>query len=132
MGVVIFLGLATFIFINVIKPGESSASAAQNIDNIDKNLTVDTAEITTNLKDDHFIKVQFKLQASSKDTKDELNKRDFQIKNAIIFTLSNMTPAELQGSAGLNKLETLIKNKINSYLTTGHLTHVYTTEKIIQ
>lgn len=132
MGIVIFLGLSTFIFVNVIKPGHSKASAAENIDNIDKNLTVDTEEITTNLKDDHFIKVQFKLQASSKDTKDELVKRDFQVKNAIIYTLSNLTPNDIQGSDGLIHLQDLIQKKIDSYLKTGHLTHVYTTEKIIQ
>ncbi len=132
MGVVIFAGLVLFIVMNVIKPGDATTAKAENIDNIVKNLTVDTEEITTNLKDDHFIKVQFKLQASDKDTKDELTKREFQVKNAIIYTLSNLTPKDLQGSDGLNKLESLLKAKINSYLKKGHLTHVYTTEKIIQ
>lgn len=133
MAVIVFLGISSFFVMNYIKADHTSAAKNEvSIDDIVKNLTVDTEEITTNLKDDHYIKVMFKIQVSSKDAKDELGKREFQVKNAIIYTLSGLTPKDLQGPEGLSKLEVKLKGKVDGFLKHGQVTHVYTTEKIIQ
>ncbi|RYM07176.1 flagellar basal body-associated protein FliL [Sporolactobacillus sp. THM7-7] len=103
-----------------------------NIDQIVKDLTVETGEITTNIKGDHFIKVNFNIQVSNKDAKDELTKRSFQVKNAVIYTVSGMSPNDLQDQKGIVNLERLIGDRVNGFLDSGHVTHVYTTEKIVQ
>ncbi|MFC7392557.1 flagellar basal body-associated FliL family protein [Scopulibacillus cellulosilyticus] len=131
---VIVIGLAGYLWFYFMDSNKIGSAKDKNNDikYIIKNLTVDTDEITTNLKDDHYIKVQFKIQVSNKDAKKELTDREFQVKNAIIYILSGMTPRDLQGPKGLTRLENLIKSKINQDLESGQVTHVYTTEKIIQ
>ncbi|TCP30322.1 flagellar FliL protein [Scopulibacillus darangshiensis] len=133
MAVVIFLGISSFLVMNYIKGNHTSAANDEvTIDDIVENLTVDTEEITTNLRDDDYIKVTFKIQVSNKEAKEELGKREFQVKNAIIYTLSGLTPKVLLGPKGLANLEAMLKEKLNAFLERGQVTHVYTTEKIIQ
>ena len=121
---------AFFIMSNMSHNGETEKDP--DIDEIVKNLTVATGEITTNIKGDHFIKLDFNIQVSSKDTKEELEKRSFQVKNAVIYTVSGMTPDDLQDQKGIANLEDLVKKRINGLLKNGTVTHVYTTEKIVQ
>lgn len=103
-----------------------------SIDQIVDDLTVSTGEITTNIKDDHFIKVDFNIQVSNQVAKLELTKRSFQVKNAVIYTVSSMTSQDLSGQQGIANLETQIMNRINGFLTSGKVTHVYTTEMVVQ
>ncbi|MDD9147057.1 MULTISPECIES: flagellar basal body-associated FliL family protein [unclassified Sporolactobacillus] len=102
------------------------------IDQIVNNLTVTTGEITTNISGDHFIKVDFKIQVSNSAAKDELTKRSFEVKNAVIYTVSGMKPADVQDQKGIANLENLLRNRLNGFLKSGTVTHVYTTEKIVQ
>jgi flagellar FliL protein len=101
-------------------------------DQIVNDLTVETGEVTTNIKDNHFIKVSFSIQVSNKKARDELNKRSFQLKNAVIYTVSGMNAEDLQDQKGMRNLENLIKTRINEFLESGHVTRVYTTQKIVQ
>ncbi|MCO7174698.1 flagellar basal body-associated protein FliL [Sporolactobacillus kofuensis] len=130
--VLVIIGTVAAFFIMSSMNRSEEPVKDPNIDEIVKDLTVDTGEITTNIKGDHFIKLDFNIQVSNKDAKAELTKRSFQVKNAVIYTVSGMTPSDLQDQQGLNKLETMIKVKINSFLKSGTVTHVYTTEKIVQ
>jgi len=107
-------------------------SAPPTVSEIVKNLSVSTDEITTNLSGNKFIKISFLMQVSNKDAKDELTKRQFQVNNAILYLLSDKTEQDLQGRNGMSKLETDLKNKLNSLMKSGKVVHVYTTEKIIQ
>ncbi|WP_010630948.1 flagellar basal body-associated FliL family protein [Sporolactobacillus vineae] len=103
-----------------------------SIDEINKDLTVSTGEITTNIQGDHFIKVDFNIQVSNKQARDELQKRSFQMKNAVIYVVSDLTAGKIQNQQGIAGLENQIKNRINGFLQSGTVTHVYTTEKIVQ
>jgi flagellar FliL protein len=103
-----------------------------SIDEINKDLTVSTGEITTNIQDNHFIKVDFNIQVSNKQARDELQKRSFQMKNAVIYVVSDLTAGKIQHQQGIANLEYQIKNRINGFLQSGTVTHVYTTEKIVQ
>lgn len=131
MAVFIMAAVAGYFILNGMAKSKAEEKHP-DIDEIVDNLTVSTDEITTNLKGDHFVKVKFNIQVSSEAAKDELAKRSFQVKNAIIYTLSGKTPGDLQGQAGIANLEQSIKKRINSFLQHGKVTHVYTTEKIVQ
>lgn len=133
MLVFIVAGGGFLVFNHFSKTAQANKSNQPNIDDIVKNLTVDTDEITTNLKtSNNFVKVKFKIQVSNQTTKDELQKRMFQVKNEIIYQLSGMKPSDLQGPTGLNNLETALKKRFNSLLKDGSVVRVYTTEILIQ
>ncbi|MCL1630877.1 flagellar basal body-associated FliL family protein [Sporolactobacillus sp. CPB3-1] len=72
------------------------------------------------------------MRVSNKDAKEELEKRSFQVKNAVIYTVSGMEPDDVQDQEGISNLENMLKNKINGFLESGNVVHVYTTEKIVQ
>lgn len=94
--------------------------------------SVDIDEITTNLASNDFIRISFKIQTDNKKAKRELEKRDFQVKNAIIEELSEMKSEELDGRSGKHKLEDTIKTKINELMENGEIVKVYITSHIIQ
>ncbi|GAY74547.1 flagellar basal body-associated FliL family protein [Sporolactobacillus inulinus] len=120
------------VFFFIFRQQSDGKNKGTDIDEIVNHLTVDTGEITTNIKGDHFIKLDFNIQVSSKEAKEELEKRSFQVKNAVIYTVSGMTPEDLQDQQGIAQLESLIKKRVDGFLQSGTVTHVYTTEKIVQ
>lgn len=129
MAILTIAAVAVFYYMN---HKTASASAPPSIEEIVKNLSVETDEITTNLKDDKFIRIKFTMQVSDKDAKAELVNRQFQVKNAILYLLSNMSEKDLSGQDGMEKLESTLQSKINALMKSGKIVHVYTTEKIIQ
>lgn len=94
--------------------------------------SVDLPEITTNLAGDSYIKISFKIQTDSKDAKNELTKRDFQVNNIIIEELSEKKAQDLQGKMGKLKLEDTLKSKINELMRDGKVVNVYITESLLQ
>ncbi|BBN98664.1 flagellar basal body-associated FliL family protein [Sporolactobacillus terrae] len=129
--VLVIIGMIV-VFFFVFRQQSDGENKGTDIDEIVNQLTVDTGEITTNIKGDHFIKLDFNIQVSSKEAKEELEKRTFQVKNAVIYTVSGMTPEDLQDQQGIAQLESLIKKRVDGFLQSGTVTHVYTTEKIVQ
>jgi flagellar protein FliL len=107
---------------------EASEPTAKELDK----LMVETEEITTNLADNSFVKIKFKIQADNKDAKHELEKRLFQVNNLIIYEISNKKTAELSGQKGLISLEETLKKEMNKFMQDGKVVRVYTTQKIIQ
>jgi flagellar protein FliL len=94
--------------------------------------SVDVPEITTNLLSGDYIRISFKIQTDSKKAKEELEKRDFQVKNIIIEELSEMKSEQLQGKEGKQQLESTIKEKANSLMQEGKVEKVYITSYMIQ
>ncbi|WP_421384600.1 flagellar basal body-associated protein FliL [Bacillus salacetis] len=94
--------------------------------------SVDVPEMTTNLLSGDYIRISFKVQTDSKKAKEELEKRDFQMKNIIIEELSEMKSEELQGKEGKQQLETTIKDKANGLMQEGKVEKVYITSYMIQ
>jgi flagellar protein FliL len=107
---------------------EASEPTAKELDK----LMVETEEITTNLADNSYVKIKFKIQADNKDAKHELEKRLFQVNNLIIYEISNKKTAELSGQKGLISLEETLKKEMNKFMQDGKVVRVYTTQKIIQ
>lgn len=119
-------GAAVYIF-----KFSGKSSKAPTIDDVLK-VSVDIPEITTNLASDNYAKMAFKIQMDSKKAKDELTKRDFQVKNIIIEELSEKKAQDLQGEKGKLQLENDLKSKINQVMQDGKVVQVYITESLLQ
>ena len=94
--------------------------------------SVDIEEITTNLASDNFIRISFKIQTDSKKAKEELEKRDFQVKNIIIQELSEKNTEDLKGKNGQIELESDLKDKINELMQEGKVVQVYIVNSLLQ
>jgi flagellar protein FliL len=94
--------------------------------------SVDIPEITTNLSGNDYIRISFKIQTDSKDAKEELEKRVFQVNNVIIEELSEMKSSELEGKKGKQTIENTVKEKVNALMQDGKIEKVYITSMMIQ
>ncbi|ASS88458.1 flagellar basal body-associated protein FliL [Geobacillus lituanicus] len=94
--------------------------------------SIDIPEMTTNLADGRYIKISFKIQTDSDKGKEEAEKRDFQIKDAIIEQLSEMKAADFKGKEGLTALKERLKREINGLMQEGRVENVYITSFILQ
>jgi flagellar protein FliL len=94
--------------------------------------SVDIPEITTNLSGNDYIRISFKVQTDSKEAKEELEKRVFQVNNVIIEELSEMKSSELEGKKGKQTIENTVKEKVNALMQDGKVEKVYITSMMIQ
>ncbi|URM31705.1 flagellar basal body-associated protein FliL [Cytobacillus firmus] len=94
--------------------------------------SVDIPQVTANLASDDYIRISFKIQTENKKAKEELQKRDFQVKNLIIQELSEMKAEDIQGKDGQIKLQEDLKTKINGLMQEGKIVQVYITESLLQ
>lgn len=94
--------------------------------------SVDIPQVTANLASDDYIRISFKIQTENKKAKEELQKRDFQVKNLIIQELSEMKAEDIQGKEGQIKLQEDLKSKINGLMQEGKIVQVYITESLLQ
>lgn len=104
----------------------------------EKELTIDeiveysyqTPEITTDLQDGTFVRIQFQILTDGKDAHAEVSKRDFQLVNILIKELAVMNEEDFK--EGLTGLEATIKDRLNEVMVDGAVTEVYTINKILQ
>ncbi|MFM1650822.1 flagellar basal body-associated FliL family protein [Brevibacillus sp. B_LB10_24] len=124
------LGVVSFVLWQTYyaSPADAKETTALTADEMLK-YTVDTDEITTNLLTNNFIVVRFSITADSKSAKEELEKRKPQVLNIINKTLAGLTPEDLKGTEGLNKLEAKIMNEISAIMQDGKILQVITTVK---
>lgn len=108
-----------------------SGSKEPSIDEV-LEASVDVPQITTNLASNDFIRISFKIQTDNKKAKEELEKRDFQVKDIIIQELSEMTAKDIQGKEGQLKLKEALKGKINGLMQEGKVEEVFITESLLQ
>ncbi len=94
--------------------------------------SVDIPELTTNLLSDDFVRISFKIQTENKKAKEEIEKRDFQIRNIIIEELSEVNAEDIRGKKGKQKIENLLSGKFNQLMQEGKVEKVYITSIIIQ
>lgn len=90
----------------------------------------ETPEITTDLKDGSFVRVQFQLVANSKQGQKEIIQREFQLKNILIKELAKMEEEDFKSE--LTQLENEVMKKINEVMESGQVLDVFTTMKILQ
>ena len=120
--------VAIIMLLNTNNQGKDSKPTIDEV----LEMSVDIKEITTNLASNDFIRISFKIQTDSKDAKEELQKRDFQVNNIIILELSGLEVEEIQGKEGQIKLEETLKTKINEILQEGKVQKVYITQFLLQ
>ncbi|KIL50479.1 flagellar basal body protein FliL [Jeotgalibacillus alimentarius] len=94
--------------------------------------TVEIPEVTTNIGGSSFARVSMSIQTDSKDAAEELKKLEFQVKDILIDELLEMNKADLEGSAGKNAFEDIVKNRVNELLQKGEVIQVYTTSIVVQ
>ncbi|AMQ74081.1 MULTISPECIES: flagellar basal body-associated protein FliL [Bacillus amyloliquefaciens group] len=94
--------------------------------------TVSVDDITTNLKSDSIIRIGIKLETDSAKAKEELEKRDFQVKDNIISILADTSAGEIEGDKGREAFKQSLKEKVNSYLQEGKVQKVYITSFNLQ
>jgi len=120
-------GIAVVVIANVT--GQSIFGEKDSIEQMVK-YSYETSEITTDLSDGTFVKIQFQILTDGKKAHSELTHRDFQIKNIIIKELSPMTQDDFKTS--LADIEKNLQNKLNELMTEGEIIDVYTINKISQ
>ena len=100
------IGVVAVVVVTQLNKG--TAAEVQNIDDIVES-SVDIEEITTNIAGDNYIKIALKIQTTSKDSAEELKKRDFQVKSILIEQLSEMSKKDLDGTKGKEMLANTLK-----------------------
>lgn len=83
--------------------------------------------------DEVLVRLSIKLETDSKEAKEELEKRDFQIKDSVISLLANTNADELEGQKGKEKFKEQLKEKLNTnYMKEGKVKTVYITSFNLQ
>ncbi|QQZ11524.1 flagellar basal body-associated protein FliL [Heyndrickxia vini] len=126
---ILLVGAIAIIIIN--KMDTKKETAEPTIEEVVEN-SLDVPEITTNLKDNHFIKIALKIETNNKKAKEELEKRDFQVKDSVIEELSEVSSDDLKGRKGKENLTNTLKTKIDHYLQNGNVVKIYITSYVIQ
>ncbi|PKR78628.1 flagellar basal body-associated protein FliL [Halalkalibacillus sediminis] len=90
-----------------------------------------TEEITTDLSDGNYVRIQFRVVTDGEKAHEHLQKGEaFQLNNAIIKELTVLEEEDFR--SGLNNVEENIKLELNQLLEEGTVTDVYTVDKVLQ
>ena len=96
---------------------------------------VDIEEFIVNIisaDSNHYVKASLTVELTSEQTREEVEMRMPQMRDAILLLLGNKTYEELQDLQGKRQLKAELMNKINSFLQTGKVKSVYFTNFVVQ
>ncbi|MCT2534530.1 flagellar basal body-associated protein FliL [Aquibacillus koreensis] len=128
--IITILGIVALVYVlNMPKDGEAKEPKDLSIDEMIE-YSVTTAEMQTDLADGSFVQIQFQIVADSKKGKEEITKREFQVKNLFIKESVELTEKDFK--TGISELENKMKTGINGLMEEGNITDVYIISKIIQ
>ena len=117
-------------FIGVFYFMDDTTDAGElSIDEMNK-YSYETPEMTTDLEDGTFVRIQFRLITDGRKSTNEVSQREFQIQNMLIKELATMSEDDFR--EGLTDLENALKDHLNEVMTEGSITDVYTINKILQ
>ena len=122
VGVIGFIGVFYFM-------DDTTDAGELSIDEMNK-YSYETPEMTTDLEDGTFVRIQFRLITDGKKSVNEVSQREFQIQNILIKELATMTEDDFR--EGLSDLENSLKDNLNDVMNDGSITDVYTIDKILQ
>lgn len=83
-------------------------------------------------ENNHYVKASLTIELSSEPSKEELEKRMPQIRDAILLLVGNKTFEELQDLQGKKQLKAELLSKINAILYTGQAKSIYFTDFVVQ
>lgn len=127
LAIILIGGITTAIVLYFVN--DKAEGQEKSIDDIIE-YSYATPEITTDLNDGSFVRIQFQVITDSKEAKEEIEKRDFQVKNVLIKELAKLESEEFK--TGLSSLEEKVITELNEVMTEGKITDVYTIQKILQ
>ena len=127
--VLILMGAGGAIY--SMKYMDDRAQTQPSIDEVIK-LSVEVPEITTNLKDDTLIQISFMIETDDSEAREELEKREFQIKDIVINELSEIEARQLKGKKAKQEMEDKLTEQINGLMQEGEVVEIYTTSSILQ
>lgn len=90
----------------------------------------ETPEMTTDLENGTFVRIQFRIITDGKKAVKEVAQREFQIQNTLIKALALMSEDDFR--EGLTDLEDTLRDDLNEVMKDGKITDVYTINKILQ
>ncbi|MDY0405877.1 flagellar basal body-associated protein FliL [Virgibacillus sp. 179-BFC.A HS] len=125
---VLLIGIIVFIVL-YLTDNKTDKGSAQSIDEMVE-YSYQTPEITTDLADGSFVRIQFQVITDGKAANKEIAKREFQIKNIIIKEMATMSKKKFK--TGLGEMEASLKTRLNEVMKDGKVTNVYTISKILQ
>lgn len=100
-----------------------------SLDDMNK-YSYETPEMTTDLENGTFVRIQFRFLTDGKKSAKEVSQREFQIQNMLIKELAVMSEDDFRG--GLSDLEETLRDELNEVMVDGSVTDVYTINKILQ
>ncbi|WP_018932665.1 flagellar basal body-associated FliL family protein [Gracilibacillus lacisalsi] len=124
--IITIAGAVTLYFLLDSNPDEG---AAMSIDDMVK-YSYTTEEIRTDLNDGNFVLIQFQFITNSKAALEEIEKREFQVKNEFIKSSVDLTANDFQDN--LSELESDMKTAMNKHMTEGQIVDVLIISKVIQ
>lgn len=128
--IILVLGGATALVILLLtEDTQADTNEELSVDDMVR-FSYETPEITTDLEDGSFVRIQFQVVTDGRKAAEEISKRDFQLKNILIKELATMD--EEIFTTGLDELEEQLVERLNELMTTGNVTEVYTINKILQ
>lgn len=137
---VILIALVTITLVGIIilalvwqfnKDDEEAKEEEPSIDEIIESL-VEVPEITTNLADKKFIRVSLTIQTDDPKAAEELEKREFQVKNIALYELSELRQEDLEGKPGKQAFEESLKSQLNPLMQSGEIEKVSIVSYMIQ
>ena len=96
---------------------------------------VDIEEFIVNIisaDSNHYVKASLTVELTNEETREEVESRMPQMRDAILLLLGNKTYEELQDLQGKRQLKAEIINRINSFLQAGKVKSVYFTNFVVQ
>lgn len=131
VAIIVILGVITFGVVFFFFMDEADETAGQSIEDMNK-YSYETPEVTTDLKNGTFVRIQFTIITDGSKAVAELEDREFQIQNMLIKELANKSEVDFQEKETLSNLENAIKDDLNEVMNDGKVTDVYTINKILQ
>lgn len=125
------VGVIVFVVINQLSADNDAEAAEPTVEEIVE-ASVEIPEVTTSIANSNFARVSMTIQTDSAKAGEELSQRDFQVRDIIIDELSEMTRADLEGRAGKDAFEEIIKGRVNELMQEGEIVQVYTTSIVVQ
>ncbi len=134
IAITLLAGVTFVLYKYLLLPGQSAASNTSKPPSVEElhDLSVETGDITTNLKDNRYVVVNFTIISENKKVKEEVEKGMFLVKNEIIRALSSLSVDDLSTEEGINSLEARLTMGINSFLQKGEIVRVVITSKLFQ
>jgi len=112
-----------------------AAEATKEIVDEQKEFFFSMAPFVVNLADQeskHYLKVNIELGVRRKDILDEIEQRNPQVRDIILFVLMNKRFEEINSLAGKKQLKHELISRISNVLRTGTIQTIYLTDFIVQ